>query len=95
MVLKPTLVKILIYYDYNMYNLTILSFFYGPINLNFFLKSIFHLQVETFLKIRLHSTFKMRFFNILNIKRNIIVILIIVQNRIFTFNTLKKVHGYL
>jgi len=36
----------------------------------------------------------MGFFNILNIKWKILIILIIVQ-KIYTFNTLKKNHGYL
>jgi hypothetical protein len=37
----------------------------------------------------------MGFFNILNIKWKIIIMLIIVQNKINTFNTLKKIHGYM
>jgi hypothetical protein len=37
----------------------------------------------------------MGFSNILNIKWNIIIMLIIVQNDIPTFNTLKYLHGYL
>jgi hypothetical protein len=37
----------------------------------------------------------MEFFNILNIKWNIIIMLIIVQKIISTFNTLKKIHGYM
>jgi hypothetical protein len=37
----------------------------------------------------------MGIFNILNIKWKIIIMLIIVQNEISTFNTLKKNHGYL
>jgi hypothetical protein len=37
----------------------------------------------------------MGFFNTLNIKQKIIVMLIIVQNRFSTFNTLKNNYGYL
>jgi hypothetical protein len=37
----------------------------------------------------------MGFFNILNIKWKIIIMLIIVQNNFLTFNTLKEIHGYL
>ncbi len=53
------------------------------------------MQVKAFLKIILNSTFKMVFFNILNIKCKTFIILIIVKNKIYTFNTLKKIHGYL
>jgi hypothetical protein len=89
MVFKPTSVKILIYYDYNMYNLTILSFCYGPINLNFFLINISFTSKNIF---KNSTSF---YFQDQVFQHYIIVILIIVQNRIFTFNTLKKIHGYL
>jgi len=37
----------------------------------------------------------MGFFNILNVKWNIIIMLIIVQKTFFTFNTLIFFHGYM
>jgi len=47
---------------------------------------IIHLvQAYEFLKFLLNSTFKIGFFNILSIKWNIIIMLIIVQNKIFYF----------
>ncbi len=52
------------------------------------------MQVEIIYFIVFNSTFKMGFQNILNVKWNIIIMLIIVQ--IFNnFNTLKKIHGYM
>jgi hypothetical protein len=47
-------------------------------------------QVKTFLKILLNPIFKMQFFKILNIKRKIIIILIIIQKNI-TFHIGKKI----
>ncbi len=76
---KPTSIKNLIYYDYNIHNLIIHKYFLGLHKVDFFFlinisstRSPFcrirnFVQIE-FFKIILNFTFKIGFFNVLNIK---------------------------
>jgi hypothetical protein len=79
----------LIYYDYNIHNLIIHKYFLGSTKLIFlinisstcspFYKIEHFVQIEIILCIVFNSTFRMGFSNILNVKWNIIIMLIIVQ----------------